>query len=142
MPTRTRTPKPPRLPAPSEKDVRVGGSYRLVIPGWHPATLNQWDGRHWSMRARLKTFDRNMVATYALKAGLPRATHKRRVTVTITLAKGERACDPDAHLKSLGDALVHCGLLRDDSRQWVEWAATRYERGAERATTIELEDLP
>jgi hypothetical protein len=135
MTTRTRTPKPPRLPAPSE-------THRLVIPAWTPARLNQWDGRHWSMRARLKTFDRNMVATYALKAGLPSATGKRRVIVTITLAKGERACDPDAHTKSLSDALVHCGLLRDDSRQWVEWMPFRFERGSERATTIDLEDLP
>jgi hypothetical protein len=133
-PARLARNREPRLPAPSE-------THRLVIPAWAPARLNQWDGRHWSVRARLKTFDRNMVATYALKAALPRATGKRRVTVTITLGASQRACDPDAYTKSLADALVHCGLLRNDSREWVEWMPFRFERGAERATAIELMDI-
>lgn len=58
--------------------------YVLTIDRWHPARLNQWDGRHWAVRARLKRGDREIIAVYARIAGIPLATGKRRVSLTLT----------------------------------------------------------
>ena len=116
--------------------------YSLTIPNWIPARLNQMKG-HWSRGAALKKIDREMIAGYALQARdrIPQATSKRRVSLTITLANGERAGDPDAYFKSVNDALVHAGLLKNDSHLWVVLGDVVFERGAERATTIILQDL-
>jgi hypothetical protein len=65
----------------------------------------------------------------------------RRVTITIINGPGQRGADPDAYAKAVGDALVTCGALRNDSRFWVEWMPTRYERGAREGSRIRLEDI-
>jgi hypothetical protein len=44
----------------------------LTIDCWHPARLNQWDGRHWSVRARLKRVDRQIFGLHARMASIPR----------------------------------------------------------------------
>jgi Holliday junction resolvase RusA-like endonuclease len=115
--------------------------HRLVIPAWHPARLNQWDGRHWSTRSRAKRCDRSIVAGYALQQRIPPATGKRRVSLVITLAPRQRAGDPDAYFKTVNDALVHAGLLLDDNRQGVELGTVEFLRGLARETEIVLEDL-
>jgi hypothetical protein len=115
--------------------------YTLTIPGWQPARVNQWDGRHWAVRARAKKADRELVGAYARLAGIPPASGKRRVSLTLTLAPRQRAGDPDAYFKSLLDALVHAGPLLDDNRQGVELGGVEFERGAEHATRVLLEDL-
>lgn len=113
----------------------------VEIPGWHPARLNQWDGRHWAVRARLKKADRKTVGVYARMAGVPVAASKRRVTVLIGLKPQQRGADPDAYWKSLLDALVSAGLLVDDSPGWCELAALEYRRGEGYGTTVILDDL-
>lgn len=115
--------------------------HRIVIPGWHPARLNQWDGRHWSVRSRLKKADRELVGVYAKLARIPLAMGKRRVSLRITLGPRQRAGDPDAFWKSTLDALVHAGLLVDDNRQNVELGRVDFDRGPARATAIALEDI-
>ena len=107
----------------------------ITIPNWHPAPLNKLMRNRWEA-ARLKKADREIIAHYASKS--PKANSKRRVSLTITLAKGQRACDPDAYTKSLLDGLVHCGQLVDDSRLWCEIEAIKFERG-NKSTTILLE---
>jgi Holliday junction resolvase RusA-like endonuclease len=69
-----------------------------------------------------------------------KATGKRRVTITIILGPRQRGADPDAYFKAVGDALVDCGALVDDSRKWVEWMPVRYDRGKNTGCMIELED--
>lgn len=115
--------------------------HMLHITQWHPARLNQWEGRHWSVKNCLKKADREMVGTYAILVGIPKASGKRRITLTLTLSPRQRGGDPDAYWKSLLDALAACGLLVDDNRQNVELAPVLFQRGKERATTIVLEDL-
>jgi Holliday junction resolvase RusA-like endonuclease len=115
-------------------------TYILKIDCWHPARLNQWDGFHWSKGSRLKKAVRELVTAYALRAGIPRAIWKRRVSLKIILSPKQRAGDPDAYWKSLLDALVHAALLLDDNRQGVELGQVTFSRG-ERATEIMLEDL-
>jgi hypothetical protein len=116
-------------------------THTLTIPNWHPARLNQWDGKHWAVRARMKRADRELVALFARQAGIPRATGKRRLSLTLTLGPRQRAADPDAYFKSLLDSLVYAGLLVDDNRQGVELGAVEFDRGPAPATQIVLEEL-
>lgn len=114
-------------------------THKLTIPDWHPSRLNQWDGRHWSKRAKLKRMDRDFIAYYARQQNIPSANGKRRVSLSLTLGKGQRGGDPDSYWKSLLDGLVHAGLLIDDSKEKVELGPVAYSRG-NRATEITLED--
>jgi hypothetical protein len=115
--------------------------HTLIIPNWHPARLNSWDGRHWSIRARLKRGDREMVAAYARVARVPPAKGKRKVSLVITLAPRQRNGDVDAFWKSLLDALVSCKLLINDSPRWLDLGTVRFLRAEKRATRIDLHDL-
>lgn len=114
--------------------------HRLVIPDWRPTPLNRLL-RHWATAAHLKRVDREMVMGYAIQAGIPKATTRRRVRLVVTLPKGRKAFDPDAPWKGVLDGLVHTGLLVDDSAKWVELAPVEFRKGDRLETTIELEDL-
>jgi hypothetical protein len=113
----------------------------LVVPDWHPATVNQLLAGV-RQRIRLKKADLEMVGTNAHLAGVPKATGKRRVSLRITLAPCQRGADPDAFWKSTLDSLVHAGLLVDDSREWVQLGTVTFDRGPGRSTVISLKDLP
>jgi hypothetical protein len=115
-------------------------AHRIVVPGWHPTTLNELLG-HWRKRHRLKKADRDLIAVYARLALIPPAAGKRRVSLVLTLARGQRAGDPDSYWKSVLDALVQCGLLVDDNRQSVELGTVEFARGTARQTEIVFEDL-
>ena len=82
-----------------------------------------------------------MIAFYARRAGIPEATGKRRVRMTITLAKGQRAFDPDAPWKVVLDSLVACQMLTDDNRQGVELGGVEFDRGQARSTAIIIEEI-
>lgn len=113
--------------------------YRIVIPGWHPARINQMIGHAWPVIARLKRVDRNLVLAYSLP--FPRARGPRSVKLILTLVPRQRAADPDAYWKSCLDGLVQAGQLIDDSRKWCRLEPVEFMRGTERSTTIELRDL-
>lgn len=110
----------------------------IIIPNHHPAALNQYIGKHWSVGHKLKRLDKEMVLSYSRHI-VPAST-KRRVDFTIILGRGQKARDPDAYTKSLGDALVHAGMLVDDSHKWVEWGNVEYLRGI-KATIITLTEI-
>ncbi len=112
----------------------------LRIPNWHPTPLNKLLESNWQGRNRMKRKDRDMVWAYWAEAKFQRATQKRRVSVTLVYPKGKRFHDPDAMQKSLGDALVACGALRNDSSLWVEWTPVLFDRGPQK-TIIVLEDI-
>jgi hypothetical protein len=126
---------------PTARRTRKAGTHTLKIDGWHPAKINDLYRGHWAIRARLKRTDRELLAAYAKLAGIPQAEGKRRVSLVLTLAPGQRGGDPDAYWKSTLDALVHAGLLLDDNRQGVELGTVTFRRGPARQTTILLEDL-
>jgi Holliday junction resolvase RusA-like endonuclease len=113
--------------------------HTLFIPRWHPSPLNKLLGNRWQAH-RLKKADRAMIWAYCLNNKVPMAEEKRRVTLTIILKPSQRACDPDAYQKSVGDALVHSMLLKNDNRQHVEWTPAQFERSTEWGTRITLED--
>jgi len=116
--------------------------YILTIPDWAPTPLNKLLSAHWGTPAKRKKADARMIWAYAASAQIPKATGKRSVELTITLAPRQRAADPDAYFKSGCDALVRCGLLTDDNRQGVELLPVRFKRGERKATRIVLRDLP
>lgn len=115
------------------------GIHEFRLAG-HPATLNQLL-RTVRRRISLKKRDRDWIYLAAHNSGIPRATGKRRVALTIILERGQRAADPDAYHKSVGDALKQAGLIVNDSYLWIEWAPTTYQRGDKAQTLIRLEDL-
>jgi hypothetical protein len=113
--------------------------HTILIRYWHPLKLNALMGRHPMVIHRLKQADYERVAyCYQL---FPKARYKRRVSLTIILGPRQRGGDPDSYLKVLGDGLVQCGQLVDDSAKWVEWAPVQFRRGPEMGTEICLEDL-
>jgi hypothetical protein len=63
------------------------------------------------------------------------------VSLEIVLTGRQQRTDPFSYAKSLNDALVRCGMLVDDSSEFVEWGGTVYSRGKEGSTTIVLEEL-
>lgn len=114
--------------------------FKLRIEKWHPAPLNKLM-MGWHTAMRLKAVDRKMVGAYCKINRIPLANGPREVSLLVTLAPKQRACDPDAYWKSLLDALVNADMLIDDNRQYVRHGAVDFERGAERATLITLTDL-
>lgn len=113
----------------------------ITVPAWRPARDNELEQSHWRVKHRLKSADAAIVAAYAVQAGIPQATGKRRVSLEIVLGKGQRKADPLAHAKSLLDALKRCGQLVDDSGRWMEWGTVKYSRGGDARTTIILEEI-
>jgi hypothetical protein len=70
--------------------------YRVEIPGWHPATVNQLL-KSVRGRIRLKKADRKWVGDYlGLLHRVPRAQGRRRVSLRIILGPGRKASDVDA----------------------------------------------
>ena len=119
--------------------------YVIDIPDFHPTPLNKLLG-NWRAAAKLKKADREMIWAYCRKAGITcyeggAAQKKRSVELIITLELRQRACDPDAYQKSVGDALVNAYALWNDSHLWVEWLPVKFERGERKATRIVLRDL-
>jgi hypothetical protein len=116
------------------------GRWVLRIEGWKPTFDNELVYVHWATARKRKRRDAEAVALAALAAGIPRATGRRRVSLTIR-ARFRRPPDDPAPLKSTLDALVAAGLLVDDSREWMEFVwPPEFERGGT-VTTIVLEDI-
>lgn len=112
---------------------------RIYVEHWQPATINKLLSVHWSTASKIKKEDYAIIALHGRH--IPKATGKRRVTMTIQLGKGQRSCDVDAYFKSALDGLVKCGLLVDDNRQGVELMPVQFTRAGNKATEILLEDM-
>jgi hypothetical protein len=114
--------------------------YTVTIPRFHPARLNQLLGNYHAA-GRRKAADRAMIGYYCDHYQVPEAKVRRRVSLTLQLGYRMRGGDPDAYWKSVLDALVNCGRLVDDRKEWVELAPVRYERADEFGTILSLEDV-
>lgn len=135
-----REPFPYRLSAPKDDRLR---RFEVVIPHWHPATLNALLDVHWAKAGRLKYGDAELLAGCLILAGVTAATRKRRLTYTIVYDRtvSGRKADSDAHDKSLRDALVTCGALLDDSLKWLDAEKPLRDVGPCKETRIILEDI-
>lgn len=114
---------------------------QLTFTGWQPCKLNTLINLHWAERGRRKVADYQVVATTAFQQGLTRANGKRRVSLIIRHRKGVKPVDPDSYWKVIADALVKCGLLKDDSGEWMESGSVSYEVAKEKGLVVVLEDL-
>jgi Holliday junction resolvase RusA-like endonuclease len=115
--------------------------YKLRIDRWQPALLNDLMG-HWAKAHRLKAIDRKMVAGYCRINRIPLANGRREVRLTVTLAPSQRnAPDPDAFWKSTLDALVHADMLIDDCQEYCRMGGVTFEKGSDKSTLIELEEI-
>lgn len=116
-------------------------TWTLAIPGWMPTPLNKIVTSHYGKAHRMKNKDKEIIGLAAMVYGVPVADRKRKVSLLIVLSKGQRAPDPDALWKSLNDALVHCGSLRQDSHLWVELGPVEYARGERLCTFVTIEEF-
>jgi hypothetical protein len=114
--------------------------YVLHLPR-QTATLNQLLAGRWQS-AKLKKADKELIGLACLEVDMVPATGKRRVSIHVILGPHQRGGDPDCWHKSLSDALVHAGALKDDNRQGCEHGPVTYERGPKRGMRITLEDIP
>ncbi len=129
------------IPSQQEAAPRVGSGARFCLAiDQHTAALNQLM-KGIKTQTKLKRRDRIIIAEAAALAGIPPATGKRAVRLTVVLSAGQRGADTDAYWKSLLDALVRCGMLVDDSRQHVELLPVEFARGESRRMFVELYDL-
>ena len=141
-------PKPLGRPKPA---LEPGVMRTLSIDGWHPATVNQiyGNGPRWWKGHGLKTRDKKVIAKAVLMAGDPglkidrERPIKRRVHMTMYMAKGQIRPDKDGVWKSILDALKHAGCLANDSPNWCEHTPVVYERNSDQrfSTVILLEDI-
>lgn len=118
-------------------------THEILIPNWHPKSVNAIIGVHPKTVGRIKQKEYNFVGVYAVTHDVPKARHKRRVSLTL----GVRGRGPDKSnlWKILLDALVACRLLVDDSAGWCEEGEVTYFKlrpGEKKWTRITLEDLP
>lgn len=117
------------------------GPWTTTIPKWHPALINHLLG-DWRRTCQRKRSDLRMIYFALFAAGVPRATRKRKLTLTLTYRRGQTCCDSDAPFKSLNDALTKIGAWVDDSPRWSKTMPLIYgEPGARRETVILLEDM-
>lgn len=118
--------------------------WTLTIDGVLPMSMNERERvSHWTRRRELQDFTRT-IAALAQNAGVPQAKGKRRVTLTIVKGKRSRRRDDpanrDSRAKSVLDALVANGLLRDDSDEWLDWPGVVETKADVKQTIITLED--
>ncbi len=124
-----------------ETAICEGPTAWLTINGWRPCSTNEM-ARNVKTKIRLKKRDRDVLCAGARQWGLPRATGKRSMSLTIRVPKGQRRWDTDAFFKSLQDAAKHAGLIVDDSPVWFQCGRMDYDpqRGPLR-TILFLENL-
>ena len=127
-------------------EAMAGLTQSLWIPKYLPPTLNALTKRfkHWAPGAKLKAECSAMVAGYAAKYRIERATGPRRFSLILIHPPGKRFADRDAWAKAIKDALKLCGALIDDSARLCHDGPVSYARAAENeewGTLILLEDL-
>ncbi len=112
----------------------------VFIPNWRPTSLNKLMG-HWSRAHKAKKRDKEIIALCC--RSIPKATTKRKIDIYIDLDKNQKRLDYDNTFKSLLDALVQCGVLKNDSPDWVQVGSVEYGRNYETpGTWILWKDLP
>lgn len=130
-------------PVPCSPEMGSGRARRweVIIPGWHPLGLNVMLRMHWRNRNRRLKADYNLIAYYCREAGVTTATGKRRITQRRILAGRDKMLDDDNCHKGLLDGLTRFGAIIDDTTQWLERAPIEFDRAAQRATIIVIEDV-
>ena len=122
------------LPAP------IPGRYEVVIPGWRPPSLNSLMRGNLRARMRIEKGCHRVVGQACREQGVPPATARRRVSLSIGLGPGQREFDRDSPYKALFDSLVACKALVSDRVAGVEIGYLEFYRARQGITTIILEE--
>lgn len=115
-------------------------TYTFTITDWHPVILNKLLRMHWAARNRAVDDAKRRVQV-ACNAKIPKATGKRRLTLTWVMGPRNKEPDRDNVSKLLLDSLVWCGRLTDDDSSGVECLPVRFERGPVKGIVVDLEDV-
>lgn len=124
----------------------VSRVYSYTLP-MLPDSMNVRERKHWRTRSRELEQITTATKYLAFEAGIPPARTKRRVVVTIHKSTRSRVTDDpsnrDSRAKSVLDAMVHCGLLIDDSDKWLEWGGVKEgARMPQVCTVVTIQDVP
>lgn len=133
----TDVPMPPHLKK-SLKKLSME-AWTFMVPYWMPTPINKLYDRHWIDRRRHKQSDAELVAHYG--RSVPKATGKRSVALHVVFPPKKRMPDVDALGKSLLDALVGCGILKNDSAPWCRLEPVAYSRGDELLSFITIREV-
>lgn len=112
-----------------------------------PMSMNERERcSFWKRKKELDAIT-EQVAWRARKQRIPQAATRRGVRVTIHKSlRSRRTDDPanrDSRAKSVLDALVNVGVLRDDDDVWLDWhGVVEGERVKVKQTVIEVWDAP
>jgi Holliday junction resolvase RusA-like endonuclease len=117
--------------------------YTLWIgQGWHPPRKNVYNRGHWGNKAKLRKATAQTLFYAAAKANATYATTKRRIRVTLYMAHGQRAGDPDGYVEAFLDAMQDAGLLHNDNHHWCEMQMPIIARDPENpGTRIDIWDI-
>lgn len=114
--------------------------HTITIPGFTPVRVNEWRGRHWSVRAKLNLGQQELIGHYG--RDVPKATGQRRIALTVWGYPRGRKPDRDAFDKDMLDSLKRLGLITDDDERGLEGRmSVEIIRSKQRKTVIELEDV-
>jgi hypothetical protein len=126
-------------PAPGPSAVDCPGPWTITIERWTPPSVNRLLTSHWAVAAKLKKTAAELIAYEA--RNVPRATGKRRVSMSLTIPHGGHRLDPDNAWKAVLDALKHAGMILDDGADQCELGSVVVAKG-QRSTAIMLEEVP
>jgi hypothetical protein len=122
----------------------MGRVYTYTIPGI-PAGQNDRLSR-WERIENVKAFrgasEKNARSIFNVRQG--RAIARARVTCTLIRTGTKPWDDGNApgHLKPIVDGIVRSGLLKDDSRKYMDLTLpVPQERGPERSVRVQIEEL-
>lgn len=137
--TATKVATPPRLASLES----MPGRWIAVIEDFRFASDNIRARGTWAWAAAKKR-DREVIREL-LVGRIPPATGRRKVSLVVTKKSKRGVRDPSNLLKSALDSLVCCGLLVDDSQDWLCGVTARIEVDRDQArptqTTITLENI-
>lgn len=120
-----RKPAAPRRRA-AKEPLPPPGRWEIVVPDWIPVSVNTLVGRMGQGTGR-KAKDRK---TLSLFVGHVRpADRPRRLHVEYSYPKGRVGIDLSNGFKSIEDALVKLGVLKNDSRKWLNWVSATSVEG-------------
>lgn len=116
-------------------------THTLTIDNWHPRRTNEWAGKHWAVRHRMRKAQSQRLWLEAYMQGVPKASGRRRVSLTLHGFARWKFPDADAYDKLLLDSLVEVGLLTDDSCAGLDGRVqVQFVRSPTKKTVLILED--
>lgn len=125
----------------------LGGAPRiqkLQIPDWLPEQLANGSHGHWSQRQKSLRWAQETAVTFARVNSWQPVVGRARLTITLVFPQHRRR-DTDnlySRVKGIVDGLVKGGWLADDSADVLELVVRAETRRGEKATVLELENLP